>query len=308
MDTFAQTLTRHGLKLVRGETETLQVNVGLACNQACRHCHLEAGPERAELMSRETMAEVAAFAARSGLKILDITGGAPEMNPRLADLIQLMRPLMDRIMLRANLTAILAAEGELLATVLENRVDLVGSLPAVNPGQTDGQRGRGIFDRSIETLRQLNSIGYGKPGGPRLDLVSNPAGAFLPPDQCTAEARFRTQLEGKYGIVFNSLFTFANVPLGRFKTWLQRSGNYETYLKKLADGFNPLAVDGLMCRSLISVGWDGTVYDCDFNQAAGLPLSGKPLAIRDLPTTPEKGSRITISEHCYTCTAGSGFT
>lgn len=310
MDSFYKTLTRHDLKLTREPTATLQVNVGLLCNQACKHCHLEAGPARSEMMDGQTMDQVAAYAQRAGFTTVDITGGAPEMNPHLPRLIEQVSGVARRVMVRANLTALGLAEYRHLPEVFaQHRVVVVASLPATSASQADAQRGRGVFDQSMATLGRLNQLGYGRQGtGLELDLVVNPAGAFLPPGQEAAEKKFKADLERKHGLVFNQLFTFANVPLGRFRHWLEKTGNYQGYLQKLMSNFNPCAVDGLMCRNQVSVAWDGVLYDCDFNLAAGLPLMGRAIHVSEMAGPPEPGSPIATGEHCYTCTAGAGFT
>ncbi|MBW1979651.1 MAG: arsenosugar biosynthesis radical SAM protein ArsS [Deltaproteobacteria bacterium] len=307
---FLQTLARHGLQLLRAETSILQVNVGLLCNQACRHCHLEAGPDRTEVMDRATANEIVAYAGRAGFRVVDITGGAVELNPHIVPFIGELARVVPRIMLRSNLTALADGSREHLMQVCqEHRVAIVASFPAVHQAQTEAQRGKGVFKKSIEVLQRLNAMGYGQPdSGLELDLVSNPVGAFLPGSQKEVEARFRQLLARKWGIVFNKLFSFANVPLGRYRQWLERSGNLESYLAKLVNSFNPCAVDGLMCRTLVSVSWQGYLYDCDFNLARGIYLGGKRVHVSELQQPPPAGSPIAVSDHCYTCTAGSGFT
>lgn len=309
MPTFLQTLHGRGLALNRGPTTTLQVNLGLKCNQACRHCHLEAGPTRQELMDAATVQEVIAYAGRSGFNAVDITGGAPELNPHLERLIEGVGPLAVRVMLRANLTALDERGQGLMDFLAQRQVVIVASFPALSPAQTEAQRGVGVFDRSLETLRRLNELGYGQEGsGLELNLVSNPTGAFLPPDQAAQERRFRQDLARRWGLAFSHLYCFANAPLGRFKHWLQGSANYEGYLAKLAQGFNPCALEGVMCRSLVSVSWQGLLYDCDFNLAADLPLGGRPTHVSHMPGPPTEGWPIAVGEHCFTCTAGAGFT
>lgn len=310
LEPFKQKLVRHGLDLSRSECTTLQVNVGLLCNQSCKHCHLDAGPSRGEIMSDKTAADVISLAGRFKFATIDITGGAPEMNPHIAVLVSELAPLAQTLILRSNLTAI-AAENQkyLLEMLTENRVTIVASLPSLNVTQAEAQRGRNSFATSVNTLRKLNSLGYGLPDtGLELNLVSNPAGAFLPSPQEQVEKRFRQMLAQKWSISFNNLYTFANVPLGRFLAWLELSGNLEQYLQKLAGQFNPCTVDGLMCRSLISVSWDGFLFDCDFNQSLGLSMGGSQKHITELEELPGPGSSIAVSDHCYTCTAGSGFT
>jgi radical SAM/Cys-rich protein len=309
-ETFPATLARHGKTLVRDQTETLQINVGLQCNQVCRHCHLGCGPDRTELMDRDTVEAVVAYAERGGFKLADVTGGAPELNPHIERLIGGLTQVVPRVSFRANLTAIQDPDrAHLMDLLAERGVAVFASLPAVSAAQTDAQRGRGVFERSIKGLRRLNDLGYGVDGtGLELNLVSNPAGAFLPPGQDQADKRFRTELARRFGLTITRTLTLANVPLGRFEAWLRVSGNYEDYLAKLVAGFNPCAVDALMCRTLVSVRWDGVLFDCDFNLAAGLPLGGRPVHVSDLDGPPEPGSPIAVSQHCYTCTAGAGFT
>lgn len=306
---FKSTLSMHKLKLVRQPTQTLQINLGFLCNQTCRHCHLDAGPRRNENMDSDTLAEVVAYARRSHFETIDITGGAPELNPHLKDLIEEISPLAQRIMLRSNLSALKAKMDRLIEVLTSRRVVIVASFPSLNLTQTDSQRGDGIFEESITVLQKLNTIGYGRNGSAlALNLVSNPTGAFLPPGQEQAEKRFRQVLENKYGVTFNRLFNFANVPLGRFRRWLIHTGNFEAYMLKLTSSFNPCAVEGLMCRTLVSVAWDGHLYDCDFNLARGLFMGGKKIHVSRMPGPPEPGTAIITADHCYTCTAGSGFT
>lgn len=307
---FAATLKDHGLELRRAEPATLQVNVGLLCNQACRHCHLEAGPGRAEVMSRETADEVAGFAERGRFKMVDITGGATEMNPHLARLIEGLAPHTPRLMLRSNLTYLdETGPRDLLDLLVAEKVVIVASLPSTKAFQTESQRGAGVFDRSISMLRRLNRLGYGLEGsGLELNFVSNPTGAFLPASQAQAERKFKRDLEKRYGIAFNNLYTFANAPLGRFRRWLEESGNLEGYMKNLRDSFNPCTVEGLMCRELVSVNWDGHLFDCDFNLARSLYQGGRKRHVREMAGPPAAGEPIATGDHCYACTAGSGFT
>ncbi len=308
VEPFAGALARSGVELRRGETTTLQVNVGYLCNQACRHCHLSAGPGRTEVMSRETMGLVEAFARRGGFSVIDLTGGAPELVPDIEGLLARLAPLAPRTLFRTNITA-LSGRADLVALFARLRVVVVASFPSLSASQTDAQRGEGVFETSIAALRTLNAVGYGREGsGLELDLVSNPVGAFLPPDQASAQARFHRELARKKGITFNQLYTFANVPLGRFRDWLTSSGNLEAYLRQLAEGFNPCTVGGLMCRNLVSVSWDGVLYDCDFNLARGLPLGGVRRHVASAGGTPPPGTAIATGDHCYACTTGSGFT
>ncbi len=306
---FKAMLAQHHVRLARDITHTLQVNVGFLCNQVCRHCHLNAGPGRRENMDAATVDAVIAYAARGNFETIDITGGAPELNSHLPHLIENIAPHAIRIMLRSNLSALQAKLPGLMDLLQRHRVTIVASLPSINLNQTDSQRGDGIFEESVAVLRQLNKIGYGVPDSNlTLDLVSNPTGAYLPPAQEQATKRFHQVLENKWGVVFNNLYNFANVPLGRFRDWLKDTNNYDNYLSKLSSSFNPCAVEGLMCRSLVSVGWDGYLYDCDFNLARGLPLGGAKTHLSEMKTPPAPGSPIATADHCYTCTAGAGFT
>ncbi len=307
---FQSTLADRGLTLVRNTTDTLQINVGLKCNQACRHCHLSAGPQRAENMDRRTAEAVVAYARRAGFQTIDITGGAPELNPNAEFLVAELSELAPRLMFRSNLSALNSRKrSRLLDLLVSRRAVIVASFPSLNPGQADAQRGSGIFSTSIDALTRLNALGYGRQGsGLELNLVSNPVGAFLPPAQSEAEARFRRVLKGRWGIVFNRYYSFANVPLGRFRNWLKHTENFQRYMQKLVSAFNSCALDGVMCRSLVSVAWDGYLFDCDFNLACGLPMSGRKVHVSDLDGPPAAGAPIATADHCYTCTAGSGFT
>ncbi len=309
-NSFSLTLDRHGLSLKRIGASTLQINTGLLCNLACRHCHLEAGPARTEIMTAETVKQVVEFAGRFHFSTIDVTGGAPEMNPNIIELLEGLAPLTPRLILRSNLVAM---SGELRERMVDscsrNKIVIIASFPALNEAQAESQRGKGVFSQSLDILRYLNSCGYGKvDSGLELDLVSNPAGAFMPTGQKAQEDRFHEVLRRKWGIVFNNLYSFANVPLGRFEKWLRQTDNFQGYMTKLLNNFNPAALDGVMCRDLISVAWDGYLYDCDFNQAAAIPLAGVKKHINDLAKLPVAGDIIAIGDHCYACTAGSGFT
>jgi radical SAM/Cys-rich protein len=310
LETFKNNLANQGLDLTKRECTTLQINVGLLCNQSCKHCHLDAGPSRKEIMNEETVAEVVKLAERFRFQTIDITGGAPEMNPHIGILISKLAPLTNTLILRSNLTAIAAKKHKgFLELLADNRVTVVASLPSLNEAQSEAQRGENTFATSIKTLRKLNALGYGRHDSDlQLNLVNNPTGAFLPSSQDQVETRFRQKLAEKWGISFNNLFVFANVPLGRFLTWLKDSGNLENYILKLAAHFNPCTLDGLMCRSLLSVSWDGYLFDCDFNQSLELYMGGRKKHISELHELPSPGTAIALYEHCYTCTAGAGFT
>lgn len=310
VEAFPQFLNRQRLELVRARTTVLQINVGLVCNLTCRHCHLEAGRTRRELMNMEVARAVIDFTRRHFFRVIDITGGAPELNPILPHLIESLSPLTTELILRSNLA--LMAEGDydhILDLCTDRRVTIVCSFPSLRKEQFESQRGQDVFARVIEALRKLNSKGYGLPDtGLRLDLASNPTGAFLAASQAQVEKKFRLELEKNFGVTFTNLYAFCNVPLGRFKQWLVQTENYEGYMQKLFSSFNPCALSGLMCRSLISVSWDGYLYDCDFNQAANIPLGGRKTHISEVETVPAEGHYIGAGEHCYACTAGAGFT
>lgn len=304
---FAETLAAHGLPPLRKtRPDTLQINVGYACNLACRHCHLEAGPHRTESMGPEIMDGVLALARRESFASADVTGGAPELNPNLPRLLTGLAGLTPRRILRTNLLA-MEGRGDLLDLLSRQGWCLGASLPAVNQGQVDAVRGAGVFERSLAMLGELNRRGWGTGGGLELHLVSNPAGAFLPPSQAAAAKSFQLALERR-GLAFDSLMTFANVPLGRFRTWLAASGTLESYESELRRRFNPGVVCGLMCRTILSVGPDGRLYDCDFNQALGL-ASGTAARMADYAGHKEaEGAAIPTGDHCFACAAGSGFT
>lgn len=307
---FKTTLKEAGITLVRGKTTTLQINTGLLCNQVCKHCHLSAGPGKSELMTRKTVDEIVAFATANSFSSIDITGGAPEMNPELLYMIEAFRDLVPELIIRSNLSALYEAEDDSLIDCFKDAgVVITASFPSVNEKQLDSQRGSGIFNKSVVVLKKLNEVGYGIPEtGLVLNLVSNPSGAFMPTAQAQAEKRFRSILLSKWEIWFSNLFNFANVPLGRYEEWLKKSGNYSTYISKLESCFNKDSVENLMCRALMSVSWDGYVYDCDFNLAAELPAGEKKTHITELTSPFDAGTRITVDNHCYACTAGAGFT
>jgi len=306
---FDHTLRVHGIDLVRGRTHTLQVNTGYLCNLTCRHCHLEAGPHRHEIMSPATMEAVIAYAARVEFATIDVTGGAPELIADIGSFLTRLTKQTPKLIVRTNLVALQsAAAAGLMALYKKLGVTLVASLPSTNGPQADSQRGQGVWQRSIEVLKALNALGYGQPQtGLELDLAVNPTGAFLPADQEPTEKRYKRDLE-KNGIVFSNLFTFTNVPLGRFRQWLAQSGNLESYQQMLVDRFNPAAACGLMCRSLVSISWEGYLYDCDFNLALGLHHGTVRTHVADMQDLPPEGTSIPTGEHCYACMAGSGFT
>ncbi|MCZ6904242.1 MAG: arsenosugar biosynthesis radical SAM protein ArsS [Acidobacteria bacterium] len=291
--------------------DTLQINVGKFCNQTCRHCHVDAGPTRTEVMTRETAELVVGVLRRHPIPKVDITGGAPELNPNFEYLVREARSL-DRpvhVMDRSNLTVFYEkGKGHLPEFLAEHQVEVIASLPCYTEANVDAQRGLGVFNKSIEALRWLNRLGYGRPdSGLILNLVYNPLGASLPPPQETLEKDYRHQLRKRFGIEFNRLYTITNMPISRFLNDLNRQGAYERYMELLFEKFNPSTVDGVMCRSLISVGWDGKLYDCDFNQMLELPVNhGLPRHIRDFDYFLLGRREILTGNHCFGCTAGSG--
>lgn len=307
---FARTLEELGYSDLKAESvSTLQVNLGWRCNQSCKHCHLLAGPHRPEQMERATVDEIIRVAARWSIPTVDLTGGSPELNPHYEYLVERLAQAGTHILSRCNLTILLEPGKEHLPEFFrDHRLELVCSLPYFQEDLVDRLRGAGVFEKSLEALRRLNRVGYGESDSDlRLNLMYNPAGAYLPPDQEALETRFRRELSERYDIHFHQLFTLLNMPIGRFKDFLERSNNYERYMGKLVGGFNPATVPGLMCRTLISIAWDGRLYDCDFNQAMDLRLRpGLPQTIRDfdLPTLATRSIR--LGDHCYGCTSGGG--
>lgn len=309
---FADRLTDSGLfPLQSTGIEIFQINVGKMCNQECRHCHVDAGPDRKEIMTRDTM-ELCLRAIAQGKHIttVDLTGGAPEMNPHFRWFVEEISRLGKKVIVRCNLTIILANPKyhDLPDFFRQHRVEVVSSLPHFSASRTDAQRGNGVFEKSIQALQMLNAVGYGQPeSGLNLHLVYNPGGAFLPASQASLEKDFKRKLNSKYRIVFNSLFVITNMPISRFLDYLLESGNYESYMRALIEAFNPTAAAEVMCRTTLSVGWDGYLYDCDFNQM--LDLKVKPMSrqhLRDLAIDELDYREIIVNQHCYGCTAGSG--
>ncbi len=307
---FKEKLSEAGLlHLVSSGISVMQVNLGKVCNMSCKHCHVGAGPERTESMSRETAASCLAVLDNTGIPVLDITGGAPELNPHLTWLIEEAVGLGRKVIVRTNLT-ILEQKGyaQLVQFYASHRVELIASLPYYSGRNTDRQRGDGVFDSSIRVLQQLNKLGYGSEHSVlMLNLVYNPGGAYLPPAQHAVEADFKRELARRYGISFTRLFTISNVPVGRFLSFLTESGNLEEYMARLSGAFNPAAAAQIMCRSQISVGWDGRLYDCDFNQMLDLPCAPESSRyIDDFDMEVLSNRRIITENHCYACTAGAG--
>ncbi len=288
---------------------TFQINVGKMCNQVCGHCHVDAGPDRKEIMTRETMALCLSALARTDAPIVDLTGGAPEMNPNFRWLVDQVVSMGRHVIDRSNLTILTVSGYEDMPEFLASRrVEVVASLPYYQEKQTDAQRGEHVFERSIAALKRLNALGYGREGsGLALNLVFNPVGAFLPPKQAAIEADYKRELARRHGIVFNRLYAITNIPISRFLEFLISTGNYESYMKKLAGAFNDDAAQEVMCRTTISVGWDGRLYDCDFNQMLDVSVNhGLPAHIRDFDPARLAAREICTGNHCYACTAGAG--
>jgi radical SAM/Cys-rich protein len=296
--------------ITRSRLETLQVNLGYRCNQACVHCHVNAGPKRTESMSQETIEEVLRFLRASSVHTLDLTGGAPELNPHFRYLVSAARALGVRVIDRCNLTILEEPGQEDLAEFLaSHQVEIIASLPCYLEDNVDRQRGNGVFNASLRALRRLNGLGYGKDGsGLVLHLVYNPQGPVLPPPQADLEAAYHEHL-AQYGIVFNRLYTLTNMPIARFGSMLISKGQFHGYMKILRDNFQEANLPSVMCRTLVSVDWRGYVYDCDFNQMLGLPLgAGKEprTHLAELLEQDLEGEPITVAAHCYGCTAGQG--
>ena len=308
---FEDALARCGAgNLRRAPVRTLQLNIGRRCDLACHHCHVEAGPKRTEMLDARGAERVLALLAGSpGVQTLDLTGGAPELSPSFRDLVSGARALGREVIDRCNLTVLFEPGQEHTAEFLAaESVKIVASLPCYGPENVDRQRGRGVFARSIEALRMLNALGYGLPGSPLgLDLVYNPQGPSLPPDERTLELRYRDELRQRFGVEFHRLATLANMPIKRFAHALLRDGQHEAYMSLLVNHFNPETIPALMCRHLVSVAYDGMLYDCDFNQMLELPLGAGARSIYEIDDLAElEGEPVATAPHCFGCTAGSG--
>ena len=309
---FQQKLEENNLYPLKAtQVEIFQVNVGKMCNQVCKHCHVDAGPDRKEIMTRETMQQcLDALMQNISLKTVDLTGGAPEMNPDFRWFVEEITKLNRHVIVRCNLTIILANKKyhDLPQFFAQHGVEVVSSLPFYTADRTDRQRGDGVFEDSIKALQMLNEVGYGKEGsGLMLNLVYNPAGAFLPPAQEALEKEFKQALMKDHGIVFNNLYAITNLPISRYLDYLLQSGNYEKYMEKLVDAFNPVAAANVMCRNTISISWDGYLYDCDFNQMLDLKVEcshSKHISAFDVEALNKRS--VIVNQHCYGCTAGSG--
>jgi radical SAM/Cys-rich protein len=310
LEKFSSRLEPIGLFPLRPtKLEIFQVNMGKMCNQVCGHCHVDAGPDRKEIMTKETMKQVLDAIASCGAHTIDLTGGAPEMNPNFRWFVEELSKLNRKVIVRCNLTIILANQSyrDIPQFFATHKVHVVSSLPFFEQARTDKQRGEGVFEKSIKALKMLNEVGYGIPGSSlQLDLVYNPAGAFLPGQQGPLEVQFKKELKEKFGIVFNHLFAITNMPISRFLEFLLESGNLEDYMEKLVSSFNPAAAKSVMCRNTISVSWDGYIYDCDFNQMLELNVKSKTQHVSEFNEKSLNDRNIVINQHCYGCTAGSG--
>lgn len=308
---FTQKLIESGLYPLQPKNlEIFQVNIGKMCNQTCKHCHVDAGPDRKEIMSQKTMETcLKILQAHPIFKSVDLTGGAPEMNPYFRWFVEQIRALGIHVMVRCNLTIIKANKKyhDLPEFYKANQIEVISSLPFYSKDRTDKQRGNGVFEDSIAALHLLNEVGYGIPNsGLILNLVYNPSGAFLPADQSILEKEFKQSLLRDFNIVFNQLFTITNMPISRYLDYLLVSGNYENYMNKLIQSYNPVAASNVMCRNTLSIGWDGSVYDCDFNQMLDLKVQGNSKHIDDFNVEELLQRNIVVNQHCFGCTAGSG--
>lgn len=306
---FNGSLNDHGIKaLTRAPLNELQINVGRLCNQSCEHCHVDAGPKRKEIMTWETMEKIIDWTKNHDIKKVDVTGGAPELNPHFRSLVDALQEQNISITARCNLTVLFEPEQEDLAKwYAEHKIRLVCSLPCYTQKNVDSQRGRGVFLKSINALRQLNEQGYGTEKDLPLDLVYNPGGPFLPPPQQSLEADYKTNLKNDFGVYFSNLLTLTNLPINRFLHYLERTGKLVEYQQLLVDNFNPETIPGLMCRHLISVDWQGRVYDCDFNQMLNMLLKDDNAPyLWNMNAGTFENKEIAIGPHCYGCTAGAG--
>lgn len=311
LPTFSEKINQSGnFPLKPKKLEILQINLGYMCNQVCSHCHVDAGPDRKEIMTKETMLQCLEVIKKTGAHTLDLTGGAPEMNPEFRWFVEEASKYgVKDIIVRSNLTIILANKkyNDLPDFFKKYNIHVISSLPFYKREKTDKQRGDGVFDKSVKALQMLNNVGYGSSNTQlKLDLVYNPAGAFLPTNQEIMERDFKKALKTDFNISFNNLYTITNLPISRFLDYLIASGNYEEYMYTLVEAFNPDAVANVMCTNTISVSWDGWLYDCDFNQMLGLKVASKVKHIARYDEELLQDRNIRISQHCYGCTAGAG--
>ena len=312
---FAERVAAEGVALTRDRIETLQINVGKLCNQTCHHCHVDAGPKRTEIMTRDTIAQILTWLAPTAISIVDITGGAPELNPHFRYLVESLRAQERHVIVRCNLTVLLEPGQEDTAEFFRDmHVEVISSLPCYLEHNVDAQRGGGVFAKSILALRRLNALGFGMPGSElELHLVYNPLGPNLPPAQEELADAYHRELKNTYDVHFHRLLTLANMPIARFAGDLRRLGAHDKYMHLLAEHFNAATLPGVMCRSLISVGWDGQIYDCDFNQMLEIPAGDSvgngpslPRYLWDVEPAELIGAPVQTGDHCYGCTAGTG--
>jgi len=310
MNRFSDRLAAEGLQLRRARPEILQINVGKLCNLTCAHCHVNAGPKRKEIMSRETIHRIIDWLAKTEIATVDLTGGAPEMIPDFCYFIDRVKALTTprHVIDRCNLTILLEPGYENLAQFLADyHVEISASMPCYTPKNVNAQRGEGVFEGSIKALQLLNSLGYGYDPELRLHLVYNPVGASLPGSQAELETDYKRELSQHFGIIFNNLYAVTNLPIGRFASYLRHNNKLDEYMELLINAFNPATIDGLMCRNTISVGWRGEVYDCDFNQQLGMQWkNGEPLFLWDVDPDKIDDRSIMTGDHCFGCTAGAG--
>lgn len=310
LPTFDEKYTLTGEEQLKaGKIEFMQINLGKMCNQVCKHCHVDAGPDRKEIMTLETMRQCLQALKASDIPAVDLTGGAPEMNPHFKWFVDEIKKLDRHVMVRSNLTILEASGFEDYAEFMaEHKAEIVSSLPYYKASFTDKQRGSGVFEKSMQAMKKLNSFGYGIEGsGLIFNLVYNPVGAFLPAPQEGLERDYKKELEKNFGVYFNNLYTITNMPISRFLDYLIASGNYESYMEKLVNAFNPVAAKNVMCKFTLSISWDGYLYDCDFNQMLELNLNhGAPNHIKDFNADKLQDRKIITGPHCFGCTAGSG--
>lgn len=306
---FVDTLSEHGLQLHRSKPQILQLNTGRLCNLTCVHCHVNAGPGRKEIITRETVDRVLDWLRPTDIDCIDLTGGTPEMVPEFRYLVEAVRAMGKRVMVRCNLTILNEPGYEWVADFhANNKVEIVASMPCYSPENVNAQRGEGVFDSSIRALKALNRLGYGSDPSLPLNLVYNPNGAKLPPPQAELEADYKREMREHFGIVFNQLYAITNMPVARFTSYLKRNGHYEDYLQLLRESFNPASVEGLMCRDTLSVDWQGQVFDCDFNQQMQMhpAKDGQARLLWDLDLDEWMQMPIRTAAHCFGCTAGQG--
>jgi len=305
---FYSVLRKNNLTLEHERPTELQINLGKLCNLACHHCHVDAGPKRTEIMTWETMQKILDWAKRAKIKRADLTGGAPEMIPHFREFCEALIDMGVQITSRCNITVLFEKDQEDTAQwYADHKIRLVCSLPCYTEDNVDAQRGKGVFDKSIAGLQQLNKLGYGRDPELSLDLVYNPVGAFLPPEQSKLEQDYREMLDKNFGIVFSNLLAITNIPINRFAHALKRDGQLDDYQTLLVENFNAGTVEQLMCKHLINLDWEGRVFDCDFNQMLDIPLSGgKQRYLWDIDIDKIEGQTIATNRHCFGCTAGSG--